>query len=178
MNDVELVPWTQTNSRRKMFATKPIAEEIFLGDIAHALSQQCRFTGHTSAFYSVAQHSVMVSRGLEPCDPKLALWGLLHDASEAYLADIPAPIKRHRLMEGYRDLEDRVMKAVCERFGLPAEQPHVVHTVDRIQQDFEARALLPGGALWLGPGTVPDLEAWSPERAKAEFLGRFVELTS
>ncbi len=171
-------PWTQTFRRKRMYATRPIADDIDIVDIAHALSNLCRFTGHTSKFYSVAQHSVAVSHGLEPCDPKLALWGLLHDAGEAYISDVAAPYKRHRLLEGYRDLEDRIMAAVCERFGLALEQPHAVHVVDKIQQDHEARALLPGGPLWLGPGGCPEIEVWSPAEAKANFLARYVELTS
>jgi uncharacterized protein len=174
----DLVPWTQTATRKRFYATKPIADEISILDIAHALSNQCRWTGHTNAFYSVAQHSVAVSLLLEPCDRLLALWGLLHDASEAYLCDIPAPVKKHRLLDGYRELEARVMKAVCERFGLDPEQPHAVHAADKIQQDLEARALLPGGPLWLSPAPVPDLVAWSPSEAKANFLARYVELTS
>lgn len=174
MND-DTVPYTQTFSRRRMFATKPIADEISILDIAHALSHQCRWTGHAMRFYSVAQHSVAVSKAVSPED---ALWGLLHDASEAYLADLPAPLKRHRLLEGYVELEKRVMGAVCERFGLAAEQPYAVHVADKAQQDLEARALLQGGPLWLTPGVPVELDCWSPEKAKSEFLSRFVELTA
>src|ERR1019366_9954250 len=72
---------------------KPLDPDPAVGisDIAHALANQCRFGGHSSAFYSVAQHSVRVS---EICAAEDALWGLLHDASEAYLVDVPAPLKQ------------------------------------------------------------------------------------
>jgi 5'-deoxynucleotidase YfbR-like HD superfamily hydrolase len=173
--DVETTPYTQTYSRRRMYPTKPIAEEISVVDIAHALSHLCRFTGHTREFFSVAQHSVMVSERLKG-DRQLELWGLLHDASEAFLNDVAAPIKRHRLLEGYVEVEDRVMAAVAERFGLDYPQPHAVHVADKEQQDLEARALLPGGALWLAPGPVPELKCWSPAEAKAAFLSKYVEL--
>src|SRR6266496_3875421 len=73
-----------------VFNPKP--EDVDIRDIAHALSNQCRFTGHTKEFYSVAQHSVLVSTF---CAPEDAAWGLLHDASEAYLSDIASPVKKH-----------------------------------------------------------------------------------
>ena len=68
----------------------PDPEDIDIRDIAHSLSQQCRFTGHTSEFYSVAEHSVLVSEAVPARDAAL---GLMHDATEAYLADLAKPIK-------------------------------------------------------------------------------------
>src|SRR5271165_7548492 len=84
--------WIQTYTGRVMYPLDPRPEEINIIDIAHALSNLCRFTGHVRTFYSVAEHSVRVS---QHCDPKDALWGLLHDASEAYLADMSRPMKRY-----------------------------------------------------------------------------------
>jgi len=78
-------------------------------DMAHALSQTCRYTGHYREFYSVAQHSVHVAQELIAAgnSPEYCLWGLMHDASEAYLADLAAPVKR--FIDGYRKLEENLM---------------------------------------------------------------------
>ena len=81
-----------TCTGRRVHIAAPLPEEIAVEDIAHALSHTCRFAGHTREFYSVAQHSVLVSELLE--DRRASLWGLLHDASEAYLHDLTRPLKR------------------------------------------------------------------------------------
>lgn len=85
-------------------AGDPCESDIDPRDIAWALSQQCRFAGHTQAFYSVAEHSVRVSN---LCDPEFALIGLLHDATEAYIQDIIRPLRVQLDHVGYRDLERR-----------------------------------------------------------------------
>jgi uncharacterized protein len=83
--------WIQTYTGKQFWPLSPLPEDIVIEDIAHALSMQCRFGGHVRTFYSVAQHSVHVSLLVEP---QYALWGLLHDAAEAYLVDLPRPIKK------------------------------------------------------------------------------------
>jgi hypothetical protein len=84
-------PWLRTYAGRHVHILNPRPADIYIQDIAHALAHTCRFAGHTPAFYAVAQHSVLVS---ELLTPDLALWGLLHDASEAYLHDLTRPLKR------------------------------------------------------------------------------------
>ena len=168
--------WIQTFSSKRFYPFRPIVEDIDIEDIAHALSHQCRFTGHLRCHYSVAQHSCLVSDRLRG-DRELALWGLLHDASEAYLQDLAKPVKDHPALEGYRQAEKKLQAAICERFGLPTEEPHAVRAVDRQLCDLEARSFLPGGPLWLGGGVRFDsIEPWSAERSKGEFLARFVRL--
>jgi hypothetical protein len=126
---------TYTGALVDLAAISP--EDIRLPDIAHALSLVNRFTGHTRVPYSVAQHSVMVS---ELCAPEHALWGLLHDASEAYLGDVATPLK-HMLPE-YRELEERVQRAIAVRFELSWPMPQDVHVSDKRALMFEKRALL------------------------------------
>ena len=104
-----------TYTGKHVHSLSPHPEEIDIDDVAHSLSQMCRFLGHTDGFYSVGQHSVLVSELVPAQD---ALWGLLHDASEAYLCDLPAPIKRDPEMGIYRIAEDRLMLR-----GLPEIRP-------------------------------------------------------
>lgn len=91
---------------------EPTEEMICIEDIAHALSNQCRFGGHLPVFYSVAQHSIIMSDKMHESH-KLA--ALLHDASEAYLLDIPRPIKKG--LSNYKEIEDKLMTAIAAKFG-------------------------------------------------------------
>src|ERR1039457_6405429 len=109
-----------TFSGLRFWPLAPNPDDILIADIAHALAHQCRFGGHAWKFYSVAKHSVHVS---QLCPPEHALWGLLHDASEAYLVDLPRPLKLLPEFAPYREAERRSQRAVAVRFGLPEEQP-------------------------------------------------------
>lgn len=91
------------------------ASDVSIVDIACALSRCCRFAGHVSQFYSVAQHSLLVASLVEP---ELRFAALLHDASEAYLGDLSRHLKHSVYLEGYRVLEDRVQAAISEHFHL------------------------------------------------------------
>ena len=108
--------WIQTYSGIAFFPMEPDPELILLPDIAHALSNQCRFSGHVRKFYSVAQHCVEVANLLKVQPPHIQLAGLLHDASEAYLVDLPKPLKRK--MPDYVTVEKGMMEAISKRFGL------------------------------------------------------------
>ena len=143
---------------------------IGIGDIAHALAHQCRFGGHSRAFYSVAQHSVRVS---EICATEDALWGLLHDASEAYLVDVPAPLKQLPEFAAYRRAEERLQALIMERFGLSAQQPASVTAADLQLLMIEMRELFD-----IEPGmAVAETKCWSPAVAEERFLERFRQLT-
>jgi 5'-deoxynucleotidase YfbR-like HD superfamily hydrolase len=169
--------WIQTFSGRRFNPTNPIVEAIVIQDVAHALSMQCRFSGHCKKFYSVAQHSVLVSY---ICNFEDALWGLLHDASEAYLVDVPRPLKHSGKFGAYIEFEETMQKAICRRFSLPEKEPYSVKKADKILLATEARDLLPSlRSDWTQP-TEPlpfHIEAWSPEEAKAAFMKRFFDLT-
>jgi hypothetical protein len=112
--------YIQTFSGKRFYLLDPRAEEIDINDIAHALSNNCRFTGHTREFYSVATHSVLCAElaRKDGMSAKIQLYCLLHDGSEAYLNDIARPLKEI-LGSVYTDMEDKVQECVFEHFGLP-----------------------------------------------------------
>jgi hypothetical protein len=123
---------------------KPNPALIDLADIAGALSKLCRFGGHCQQFYSVAEHSILVSRLVRQRSsetPMAVAWGLLHDASEAYVVDIPRPVKRH--LKEYIAIEDAIQQAVAKRFGLPWPMPAEVHRGDHDLLAMELRAYMP-----------------------------------
>ena len=128
--------WIKTFSGLKMYPLDPRPEEISLTDIAHALSNICRYTGHCREFYSVAQHSVYVSVYASEAN---AMWGLMHDASEAYLCDIARPVKR--FLSGYHEAEDNLMKCIAEKFGMSWPMPEEIKTLDNRFLMAEARDL-------------------------------------
>lgn len=168
--------WIQTHSGRRFCPTNPNPEAIVLQDIAHSLSMQCRFTGHCKHFYSVAQHSVLVSY---LCDSQDALWGLLHDASEAYLIDVPRPLKRSGKFGAYIEFEKVMQDAICTRFGLSTGEPPSVKKADTIMLATEARDLMsPLHKDWRQPvDPLPFLiDPWGPQKSKDMFMKRFFEL--
>lgn len=168
--------WIQTFSGRRFNPTNPNPKAIVIQDIAHSLSMQCRFSGHCKYFYSVAQHSVLVSH---VCNSEDALWGLLHDASEAYLVDIPRPLKQSGKFEAYKEMEAVMQKAICQRFSLPEREPPSVKRADKVLLATEARDLMsPLHPDWRHPALpLPfHIEAWGPTKAEKEFLDRFYYL--
>lgn len=168
--------WIQTYTGRQFWPLSPRAEDVAIEDIAHALAFKCRFTGHTRRFYSVAQHSMLVADMAAEPD---RLWGLLHDAGEAYLPDVAAPIKEH-----FPDLiaaEQRILAAVAEAFGLPAQPGPSVHEADREVLLAEKRDLLgPAPAPWACEADyVPmcrTIRPLAPETAEEWFLDQFRDL--
>jgi 5'-deoxynucleotidase YfbR-like HD superfamily hydrolase len=166
--------WMQTYSGRMFWPMDPRASDVHIEDIAHALSQQCRYAGHSDRFYSVAEHCVLVSRSVRSAHN---LWGLLHDASEAYLVDIPRPLKPY--LTNYADIEGRVMAAICERFGLLESMPDEVRSADeRICNDERDALLKPPPMPWaIDPNPIGvTIRGLPPTEAKAEFLEEFNRL--
>lgn len=163
--------WIQTASGRQFWPMAPRADEVHIEDIAHALSMLCRFGGHVREFYSVAEHSVYVARHVTP---EHRLWALLHDASEAYLVDVPRPIKP--FLGGYLDAERRIMAVVCERFGLPPEMPADVKDVDDailIDEREQIMARPPVDWKLQGERLGVFINCWSPDEARLRFLSEF-----
>lgn len=179
--------WICTSTGRQVFPLNPKAEDISIEDVSHALSHQCRYTGHTFSFYSVAEHSIWVARGVAALGGNITeqRWGLIHDASEAYLSDISSPVKRHPSFAFYREVEKGLMRAIAEHFGLPAQEPEVVRYVDAQMIAFESmdkriiKNRHPGWPL------VPqderlraaiDLQCLLPASAHGEFMVHYKEL--
>lgn len=116
-------------------------DDINAEDIAHALSNICRFTGHCARFYSVAEHSINVARLIEHWGGNPD-YGYLHDASEAYLCDIARPLKQLPQFDWYRESEKRVQRTIYERFGLDPEEPEYLKRADVAVLGLEARLLM------------------------------------
>jgi hypothetical protein len=110
----------------------PKPDDIDIQDIAHALAHQCRFAGHTKRFFSVAEHSINVMGSVSD-EHRLA--ALLHDASEAYLLDIPTPIKNQ--LPGYREAEDRLMAVIAKKYGFAWPMAEEVKAADREHLESE-----------------------------------------
>jgi uncharacterized protein len=170
----DMSTYTQTFSGGIICPQDPIPEEIKIEDIAHALAQQPRFGGHLKQFLSVAQHSFLVS---QYCDLGDALWGLLHDASEAYIADICRPVKKGLI--GYKEAEDKLMAAVCKKFGLPPVMPASVKKADDLLICLESNQFLAPlrMEIWrtwpVDPAAYSEIVPWSWQEAERHFLDRF-----
>lgn len=177
--------WMQTFTQRRFYVWDPRADEVVVEDIAHSLSLICRYNGHTPRHVSVAQHSVMLSMALELTGfPEHALWGLMHDAAEAYVGDMTRPMKV-TLGDCFADVEEGVLRVIAERFGLPMPMPPAVHDADDRMLATEARLFFTGSESWglrLPPYDEDEIVTGikynaSPRAAEDEFLRRFDQLT-
>lgn len=121
-------------------------EHININDIAHALSNICRFSGHSRVYYSVSEHSIRVAEYLKNHEQPIDVqrWGLLHDATEAYLGDVITPLKG--LLPTYKYYENEFMKAIAEKFSLSLPLPEAVHEADKVLLHMEMRDLMYGGS--------------------------------
>ena len=143
--------WISTFTSTKFYAFDPIVDDIHIKDIAHALSMICRFNGHCKFFYSVAQHSIGVQQILKGFgyDAQIQLYGLLHDASESYICDIPKDIKRN--MPEYKGIEKNIQDVIWKAFNLPQpseEVYQVVKSADNMMLKCEAKTLMDSWNDW------------------------------
>lgn len=167
-------PWIQTFTGRRFHYADPQPDDIHIFDIAHGLSMLCRYAGQCTRFYSVAEHSVQVSHQF--ADPKLAMIGLLHDATEAYCSDLPRPLKQ--MLPAYQEYENKLWSVIARKFGLPADLPAEVHEVDTRMLVTERPHLFHRAVPWPGFEGIeylPDVNilCLEPYRAKQEFLDQF-----
>lgn len=145
---------------------EPTLEMICIEDIAHALSNQCRFGGHLPEFYSVAQHCILMSSRIRT-SYKLA--ALLHDASEAYLLDIPTPVKKG--LSNYKEFEDRFMFLISAKFGFDYPLSEIVKNMDNGMLEWEWSSLM------LDDKTQVPIECLTPKEAEELFLLTFKRLS-
>ncbi len=172
--------WIQTYTGKKFFPLDPDPDLICIEDIAHSLAMQCRYNGHTKTFYSVAQHSVLL--GHHFTDPGIQLAALLHDASEAYLSDIPRPIKHLPEFAFYREAEDSLQRMIIRKFGveLNVAEWKLIKLYDREMIVQEAPQLMaplhPDWTIFKRTRDEIPLFSWTPEVSETIFLSRFYHL--
>ena len=162
-------------------------EDVCIEDIAHALANTCRFSGHTREFYSVAQHSVLVA---QHCADEDKMAGLLHDAAEAYMGDVCSTIKRCTRLRinydtrTYIEMENKALAVILSKFDdgrvyLPA----IIRGIDQRMLATEFRYLFP---LALFERLAPTLAepydqrfcTWTPAKAETMFLSAFAEFSN
>lgn len=173
--------WIQTYSNKKFHILAPRREEICVEDIAHALSMQCRYTGHCRWHYSVAQHAYLAS--LFVAAP-FAYEALHHDDSEAYICDMNRPMKHFTAAgEAYLEVEDVIQTTINAIFGLPYDMSPEVKEADTRMLYAEKAVLMPPmewGEDW-GIGTENPapvaVKRWSPLYAEMMYLWRHYQLT-
>jgi uncharacterized protein len=182
--------WIQTFTGKRFNLFDPKPKDVDILDIAHALGNLCRYTGHCKRFYSVAEHSIFVSMRAEElagrdttAGVRAARWGLLHDASEAYVNDLARPLKHQPELKLYRRVEQRVMGVIAAAFQL-GKEPACVKQADDELLWTEVRDLLqPLHPDWKKTArkVVEPLEGvrcigFSPDKASYLFMARFKEV--
>lgn len=173
-------PYIGTYTNKKFYFLDPEPDQICIEDIAQALSMNCRFSGHVSQFYSVAEHSCIIADLVsnKGGGSQEILSALLHDASEAYICDIPRPIKPY--LDNYFDMELKIEKVIQQKYNI-TPKTKLIEYYDYHICGEEARQLFLHEPEWVQEfDRLPcvTIKAWSPEKAKSEFLWRFKELES
>ena len=181
--------WIQTYTGKKFYPLEPDASLIDIRDIAHALSLKVRYNGHCDKFYSVAQHSVLMCDYIS--NTIYQMWALLHDAGEAYLADIPRPIKRFTYLNvngkilTFTEVENvlriEIFKTLAPFIISPEKEPDYIKRIDTRILINEASVLMKGvqnqstweSTLGVSPLTMDKIKPWSAEKSEIEFLNRY-----
>lgn len=164
------------------FPTEPDMHDFHIRDAAHALSLICRGNGHVKQFFSVGQHCIRCALEAEArgCSMRVRLACLLHDASEAYMSDVPRPFKQY-LMD-YRKFEDQFLTLIYQKYlgsDLTEEEQRTVRQIDNDELAYDLFYLL-------GEGCETELpELWRPvfyevqpfEAVEQEYLELFGRLS-
>lgn len=180
--------WIQTISGKKFTLLDPDPASIDIFDIALALGKQCRFAGHVTRFYSVAEHCVLLSELVDPGNPLLQLAALLHDAEEAYTGDISQPLKS--LFPGLKKLGHKIRRAIFDKFEIPWRK--ITATEWTAIKGIENRLILTEREVLLAEPPEKwildymdlkrfdkrKIKTWDPRTAAEKFIFRFYSLWS
>lgn len=172
--------WNNTYSGKKVYFLEPERSDIDIVDIAVGLARMPRYSGQIKPFYSVAQHSVLVSQHVSQVG-YLPMAGLLHDASEAFMGDICSPLKS--VLPDYREIEKRLMSVILTEFGMHYPLPDEVKRIDAQMLATEVRDLaMHRHKDWvISTPPIPNLrldadKCWDPDTAIDQFLLRWHQL--
>lgn len=174
--------WIQTFSGRRVWPLDPRPDEIGFVDISYGLSKICRYGGHCLRFFSVAEHCALMAREAERlgASPQVRLQVLMHDSAEAYLGDIPRPIKVH--LVGYAEAEDRMLECIAKKYGFDYPFDPMVKQLDEaiLLREIECNLAKPEAPWHLGPfGVEPltiDLQYWEPNEAAWQFTQEYLAI--
>lgn len=180
--------WIETYTGKTFDYESIESNKIVIEDIAHALSNICRFNGHSLRFYSVCEHSILVANEIEklyPKDKHFILQALLHDATEAYMPDVPKPLKyfwdtKFHIM----DFEDKIMTHIYHQLKINTtkSQTYRIKQYDNALLRTESNILFKDRKLWEFPGGTPEVNpfivGWYPETVEEKFLSYYNKLIS
>lgn len=175
--------WIETQYAGKFDLNNPVYD---IRDMAHSLARLCRYNGHCLGFYSVAEHSVLVSVLMEDFGLGDPVEGLLHDGTESVLSDVPAPFKQ--FLPDWQKLDARLDEALRRQFSLPLRKTKGCKEADWLALFLEAYHLMPSkGAVFSDPYglrakamLVRDhypIHGLSPSPAELLFRRRYQSLT-
>lgn len=177
-DEMKMEPYIETYTGLRVYFNDIHKDIISIHDIAHSLSQICRFTGHTKEFYSVAQHSVLVADAQTTLPEKRA--GLLHDATETYVNDLPSPLKACTDLGDYKNLENRFHHVINQKYKVNDGMTPNIKKADLAALFTEKRDVLNKPSDWgWGHDIIPFddiIIPLGPKEAKALFIKRFIEL--
>lgn len=172
--------YIETYTGKTFYVLDPREGEVDIDDISHALSNACRFSGHTSRFFSVAEHSCNTADYLlrRHANRNLALLGLFHDSSETYFVDIPRPIKP--CLTNYKEIEEGIQTLIYGKFCKAppnAAQYSLIKHADNVMLFAEAHNLMPSRGIgwqdyekYIKEAQDVEIVGLNPEDAKRRFM--------
>ena len=180
--------WMQTHSGRAFDLIDPKPEDVHLSDISHSLSMICRYNGHVSGFYSVAEHCCHIYDwlGMQGLHQRIMLAGLLHDAPEAYVGDVIWPVQQ--ALPEFRDAFHALQARVWAVMRVALDIPETVDLRHALVREADVRILLDErAALLTTPPPIPwavehlqplgvEIQAWGPREARVQWLSRYLHI--